>query len=315
MSPTGRIDCVYVAASARDGRFTRTCVASVRHFYPEVPIRLLVGGPLERGLAAELARHWAVEVADLPTRDYGWGFVKLEPLFMPPGHRFLVLDSDTVMSGPVLDLLPSGDWELVVDAEQQDDDAIRQIYCDWIRSADEGHPIERPRFVFNSGQWFGTSGMVSREAFAGLVDWGAAKPRLVNPSVFKNGDQGVLNHVVNQLHQGGRLRVERIPLLCWPGAGMQGITAQSIASRTAPARVVHWAGLKSPWHGRLPGGDVLMLFEQLYYRRGGGGAYRAYASCRHAAAHISRGLRDRVRLRLENSRKALADSSRVSPAR
>ena len=48
------IDCVYIAASGSDARYTRICVASVRYFYPEIPIRLLVGGALQRGLAAEL---------------------------------------------------------------------------------------------------------------------------------------------------------------------------------------------------------------------------------------------------------------------
>ena len=95
------IDCIYIAASARDARFTRICVASVRYFYPDIAIKLLVGGPLQRGLADELQRHWNVGVAQLPAGDYGWGFVKLEPLFMPSKERFLVLDSDTVIAGPV----------------------------------------------------------------------------------------------------------------------------------------------------------------------------------------------------------------------
>src|SRR6266852_5165282 len=93
------IDRVYIAASARDARYTRICVASVRYFYPDIPIRLLVGGHLQRGLARELQQYWNVGTADLPRGEYGWGFVKLEALFAPPGERFLVLDSDTVLTG------------------------------------------------------------------------------------------------------------------------------------------------------------------------------------------------------------------------
>src|SRR5580693_2301981 len=79
------VDCIYIAASAADARYTRICVASVRYFYPEIPIRILAGGTLQRGLAAELRKCWNVEIADLPIYgDYGWGFVKLEALFGSP---------------------------------------------------------------------------------------------------------------------------------------------------------------------------------------------------------------------------------------
>ena len=99
-----RVDRIYVAASSLDARYTRICVASIRYFCHEIPVQLLVGGPLQQGLAEELRHYWNVEIAKLPvTGDYGWGFVKLEALFGTPGERFLVLDSDTVITGPVLD--------------------------------------------------------------------------------------------------------------------------------------------------------------------------------------------------------------------
>ena len=91
------VDVVYIAASTNDARFTRICVASVRRFYPEVPIRLLVGGRLQRGLAAELRAEHGVKTADLPPGDYGWGFVKLEPLFRPAGERTSTCQSPTIV--------------------------------------------------------------------------------------------------------------------------------------------------------------------------------------------------------------------------
>jgi hypothetical protein len=97
-------DCIYIAACARDARLTRICVASIRYFYPDIPIRILAGGPLQSGLAEELHRYWGVELVDLPRGDYGWGLVKIEPLFGPAGQRFLVMDVDTVFTGRVLDI-------------------------------------------------------------------------------------------------------------------------------------------------------------------------------------------------------------------
>jgi hypothetical protein len=294
-----KVDRIYVAASARDARFTRTCVASIRRLYREVRVDLLVGGPLQAGLAKEVAERWNVGVADVPMRDWGWGFVKLEPLFRPPGERFLVLDSDTVMTGPVLELLDGRDADLVVDAEQQDERRTREIYYDWIASRAEGAPLDPPSFVFNTGQWFARSGVIQRQDFAGLVDWSGPKPLLVNPRVFKNGDQGVLNLVANRLVREGRLTVDRVPLLCWPGAGMGTICAQSVADGTAPTRVVHWAGIKGARHGQFVGGDVLRYFEEQYYGPTPAGvAKRQLASARHAINFAAHTLTTRARLHL-----------------
>src|SRR5262249_14605097 len=94
----GLVDCVYVAASRLDSRYTRIAVASIRYFYPEIPVRLLAGGPIRQKLLKELKHYWDVTLADIPSGDYGWGFVKLEALFGPPGEKFLVLDSDTALT-------------------------------------------------------------------------------------------------------------------------------------------------------------------------------------------------------------------------
>jgi hypothetical protein len=132
----------------------------VRYSYPEVPIRLLVGGGLQRGLAEELQQYWSVGTTDLPRRDFGWGFVKLEMLFGPFGEKFLVLDSDTVLTGPILDIWSESDVAFLVDDENQSDSNTKRPYYDWeeVRGIDSN--VRPPRFVFNSGQWFGTAGGV-----------------------------------------------------------------------------------------------------------------------------------------------------------
>jgi hypothetical protein len=136
------IDSFYIAASTLDSRYTRICVASVRYFYPEIPIEFLWGW-LQRGLADELQKHWNVETADLPIRgDYGWGFVKLEALFAPRNERFLVLDSDTVLAGPVLALWNENAAPFLVDDQKQSGDDTKRLYYDWekVRTLDPRRP-------------------------------------------------------------------------------------------------------------------------------------------------------------------------------
>ena len=260
------VDCIYVAASAHDTRYTRICVASIRYFYPDIPIRLLVGGSLERALTRELRRYWAVETVELPARNYGWGFVKLEPLFGPPGERFLVLDSDTVLAGPILETRAQSDAPFLVDDESQSESDIKRLYYDWeeLRAIDPS--AQPPRFVFNSGQWFGTAGVLTRDDFAPWVNW--TMPRALRyPERFMPGDQGVLNYILNQKAALDGLQVERRKILRWPGHGLLGLDVETIAKGSSPPLVVHWAGMKEARLRSMTGGDLLTFFDKAYYKR------------------------------------------------
>jgi len=296
-NPRSSVDCVYIAASASDARYTRICVASVRYFYPEIPILLLVGGALQRGLAAELRRYWNVRIANLPTYgDYGWGFVKLEALFGPPGERFLVLDSDTVLAGPVLGLWNEDGAPFLVDDEKQPDDDKKCLYYDWEKVLQIDPTARPPEFAFNSGQWFGTAGVLTRNDFAPGLAW--TMPRsTIPPGYFANGEQGILNYVLNRKVAMEGLWVQRTEIMRWPGHSMEGLNAESIAKRTALPLVIHWAGMKKTALRRMAGGDILRFFEKLYYTRLPAGRVRRwFAICQHFLIHRLQWVRVRVKL-------------------
>ena len=260
------VDVVYIAASGADTRLARVCIASVRLFYPNVPIRILPGGAISAAHLHEFKRYSNVDVAGIPVGDYGWGFVKLEALFGPAGERFLVLDSDTVITGPVLQLWESGGAPFLVNYETPSQSEICQIYYDWEKVRQIDGASLPPKFLFNSGQWFGTAGLISREDLSPLIEWSFPR-RLRHPEPFMPGDQGVLNYLLNQKMQHNRFRVDRLPLMVWPGRGMQGLTAQGISDGTAPATIVHWAGMKKALHRNMVGCDLLKFFEECYYHR------------------------------------------------
>ncbi len=261
------IDCVYIAASTHDARYTRTCVASIRYFYPEVPIRLLIGRYLQRNLAEELRRYWKIGIANIPGGDYGWGFVKLEPLFGPPGERFLVLDSDTVLAGPVLEAFARSRSPFLVDEEEKSETETKQLYYDWEKVRKLDPRARPPQFVFNSGQWFGTAGVLTRRDFDPWVEW--SMPRQTHPvDHFKSGEQGILNFILNQKVMAELLSVDRRDIMRWPPGSMEGVTPDSVSRRAAPAVVVHWAGAAKARRRRdMIGADLLALFERAYYQR------------------------------------------------
>lgn len=284
------MDCIYICTGGNDSRYTRICVASIRYFYPQVPIRLLVAGQLRRGLAEELQHYWDVDVADIARGEYGWGFTHLEPLFRPAGERFLVLDSDTIIAGSVLKFAAEYDEDFLVDDEIQSPQGAKTNYYDCDKAAEEGSPIRSPEFLFNAGQWFGKSGLLTRKDFDGLIEWDFPR-RVCNPRVFRPGDQGVFNFVINELYATGKIRVARIPLMRWPGHGMQGLNAKTVAVRAAPPLVVHWAGMKKARLRDMVGGDLLAFFERIYYRQlPAGGARRILASLRHALSEWMLGI-------------------------
>lgn len=299
MTAAPDLDCIYIAASRHDARYTRICVASIRHFYPQAPIKLLVGGALEPGLAEELSAYWQVGLADVPVGDWGWGFVKLEPLFGRAGERFLVLDSDTALAGKVLWAQPDAVADFVVDQEEQTEADTYRLYYDWRKVKAHDPDARPPAFVFNSGQWFGTAGLIRREDFALLVDWSTMPPRLTLPDCFMPGDQGILNYVLNQKAGLEGLKVVPRKIMRWPGHGMTGFGAQAVLSGQAPPVVIHWAGMKKDRLAQMAAADVLQRFEAAYYSRiPNGSRLRMWRAFRYAVAGPCKKLLERARRRL-----------------
>lgn len=288
-------DCIYITAAAHDTRFTRICVSSVRFFYPDVPIRLLLGGKIHPASLEEVKSLWNVEVAAVPTGEYGWGFIKLEPLLQTNGRRFLVLDSDTMLLGPVLASLANETSDFIVDAEHVSDEHAKQIYYDWDGLQQIDPAAQRPVFLFNTGQWCGRTGVLTRADFGHWVEWSLPR-RLTRPDLFKNGEQGLLNYVVNEKARAGSLSVSRVPLMRWPGHDLSDIDLAKVArGADSPYRqIVHWAGFKAARLETLPRADLLLHFERLYYQRHGGERLRLARARRCAWEYRGRQLRQRV---------------------
>jgi hypothetical protein len=281
------VDVIYLAACSRDARLTRICVASIRYFYPDVPIKILAGDILQHGLAEELQKYWNVGVADLPRGDYGWGLVKIEPLFGPPGQRFMVCDVDTVFTGGVLDRRAQSDAPFWVDNEQLSDADFKRLYYDWDALAKVDPDVQSARKAFNVGQWFGTAGLIRREDFDDLVIW--ALPRQLRmPDVFMGGDQGVMNYVVLKKEAFEGLRIDRVELMRWPGYGIDDLSVEAVTSGKAPALVIHWAGMKAMFLHNMVGGKLLQFYEDYYYTRLPlGRVRRILALWRHVQIHWS----------------------------
>ena len=262
-----RIDRVYIATHRGDLRLTRICVASVRRWYPDIPIFLLkdeANGPF---CTREIEETWNVQLWPTGQRSFGWGFIKLEPLFDEKRVRYLILDSDIVFLGRVIDALEKFDSDFVVQEEQQPAHDIPNLYFDPGKvRASLNHAFAGPAFTFNSGQYVATSGLIHREDFADLVVW--SEPRRVrHPAMFNPGDQGVLNYVVLEQLTAGGLTVARTPFMKWGREEMEEFDVAALDGGSPYPFVIHWAGLKHVHLGRMLRADILRHFEHAYYSR------------------------------------------------
>jgi hypothetical protein len=263
-----KIDGVVISCYRFDLELTRICVASIRFWYPHVPIWLLKDHRYGDFSSREIEKCWNVQV--YPARKgLGWGFGKLVVMTELPPRRFLFLDSDTAFAGRVLDRLESFDEDVVV--ENKDyvarDEVEDQFYSlDGIRQLDPAFKF--PGFGFNGGQILATTGVVTKEDFDGLLDWQTLTVK--HPDTFKMGDQGLTNYVVLRNVQRGELTLRREHLMVWPGevGHAKHIQVTDFTPEGPHQQVIHWAGLR--W-GKAPEeilrSDILLHFQKIYYSR------------------------------------------------
>jgi len=262
-----RIHRVYIAANRTDLRLTRICVASVRRWYPDIPIFLLKDETTGRFSSREMEAMWNVQLWPTRERSFGWGFIKLEPLFDTERYRYLMLDSDIVFLGRVIDALERFDTDFVVQEETQLPSRVPELYFDAEKIRASFNPaLGDAAFTFNTGQYVGTSGVIAREDFSDLVDW--SQPRRVRrPEMFNPSDQGVLNYVVLEKLMAGSISVARTPFMKWGEEEMSPFEVASLDGNSPYPYVIHWAGLKKLRLRRMLRADILHHFETAYYSR------------------------------------------------
>jgi hypothetical protein len=262
-----RITRIFIAGYRRDLNFTRCCVASIRRWYPRISITLIKDEIAGRYDTSDLENHFAVEIFQTPVKQFGWGMSKLEPLFLPGHERCLILDSDVLFMGRVLDKLQRYSEDFIVVHETHPVEEIRRHYLD-----DEALPSLYPTFrfpgyVFNTGQIVATTGIFRREDFADLVSFSEPREPL-QPTAFFCGEQGLLNYLVLSKVQAGSITLKRAHFMKWAG-GMkpEEVRLTKLGSRSPYDFMIHWAGPKAESLAMAPMAHLLEHFEKEYQQR------------------------------------------------
>jgi hypothetical protein len=261
---------VFINAYRYDFHLTKICIASIRYWYPEIPIFLIKDESKGSFNTSSAEKLWNVQVLQTARKEFGWGYGKLEVLFLNNKESFLVIDSDAVLTGPVIDAVRELDADFIVDKEEQPDKRFNEIYYNLERIREFDKDFEYPGYSFNTGQWFGTSTIIQRKDFDKSLVW-SDPPRTRDRDIVVNNDQGHLNFVVHSLQQQQVISVARINLMIWPMDGNADfIDIEKIESRSADYPfVIHWAGMSSVRYSELPRKDILDFYRNYYYSRSG----------------------------------------------
>jgi hypothetical protein len=260
------ITAVYINTYKYDFPFAKICIASIRYWYPDIPIFLIKdmgAGPFDTSV---IESKLNVGVLDTAGKSFGWGFGKFEPLFKEGKESFLFMDADTAMVGPVLDQMKAIVGDFVVDKEVTTLEKIISLYYDPEKIRNLFSDFIFPGYCFNTGQWIGTSGILKRSDFETLVSWDP-KPSLKFPEVFKQADQGVFNFIIHRKELERQLTVVKTQIMVWPEKGAADfidLSALKNKSQKFPF-IIHWAGMKENRLKDFPRADILTFYRDYYY--------------------------------------------------
>jgi len=295
MNERRAIDAIVICCFKRDIHLVRVCVASIRQWYPEVPVYLLKDKSKGLVRTDDIEKTHNVSILETEFEKGGWGLTKIEAFFGKDPDRILLLDSDTVMIGPILDDLEGIGADFIVTGVQNEDPDYPLIPRDYVnvRAVKEKFDpdYQYPGFGFNSGHLVITRDLLTRDDFDGLVKFDSTGFHALAPDgLFPYADQGILNYVLAKVKARG-LTVAYHDFWLWSDLPeVAELDRDRIFNGEGYRKIVHWAGTKHYFMHRNSHFDILSHYRDLYYSRHPMGqlARHAHEFGRHAEKVITK---------------------------
>lgn len=262
------IEKVVIGCFKKDIHLVRTCVASIRYWYPEVEVLLLKDLSQGDFPVIEFENYWKCKVFNTPLKHFGWGWSKYALIFHPIKEKYLFVDSDVVFLGRVLQRLNAIDADFIVtgiQGEPEDSQNVNSNYLD-IKKAKALDPLyEFPGFAFNTGQIVISSDLLTQDDFSTVMSFENRYKNLY-PDIFKHSDQGIINYVLWKCHQKRKINLAYEDFWLWPGVPMaKEIELEKIKNTEGYPLILHWAGIKPVDFRKYLRYDILQFFESYYY--------------------------------------------------
>jgi hypothetical protein len=258
-------------------------VASIREWNPNIPLFLIKDRFYGDYYTKDIERCWNVQIYDTKNRVFGWGFSKLEPLFEKHRERLLVLDSDILVLGKVVQELELYSGDFVVRGQESHGvyQASQYFDPDSLSSIDSCY--KHRGIGFNTGQWVGTSGIFNRKDFEEFVTFGNP-PRLRHPHIFQLGEQGLLNYFLFKNQDLGRITLDSVPFMeTGTNPVADRIRVEGDKLKFEYPIVLHWAGCRGKTPESSPNGRLFSFFAKRFAARVPFGMWRRWARYRRMA--------------------------------
>lgn len=263
---------ILVACYKHDFWQTKACVASIRFWYPEIPIYLIKDELKGDFSTKTLQDKFNVNILSLEQTRYGWGLSKLEPFFFQKSEeRYLIIDSDILFIGPLLKALNASEADFVVSPEYPDDPNtawFKETYYSYSKLKEYDSNFIYPGFTFNTGQLVVNPGKINRQHFNNLISYSNTNyPALLRSDIFACADQGRLNYVLSKECINGNITIDKIDFMIYCASNrVNEISLASIKSKEGYPYLIHFAGRNKQALRKFDRSDIVRFFFKEYYK-------------------------------------------------
>lgn len=296
---------IVILCYKKDLYLTKICVSSIRYFYPNINIYLVKDEIAGVFSTKQLEKKFSVQVMDLGLKKYGWctGKISLIVSEKLAGRKFLLLDTDIVFIGKVLDkLLPELDnTDFIVSPEYGSNPEtawFKRTYYDlnWAKSNYPDH--EFPGYTFNCGQMVVTPGKISANEIVKYISFDSFPYWTeIAGKQLPCRDQSLLNILYPLKFKRQEIRMLEIPFQLWSESlEIKELTLEQIAYKNGYPFLIHWAGAnRTPYLKAMTRSDILIFFQREYYKKYYMGEYiRIGLLCIHMVNYYTFGKLNRV---------------------
>jgi len=267
--------CIIVFCHKKDFFLAKILVASIRYYYPTIEIYLckdLLGGNFK---TKEMEMFWNVNILDLGIDKFGWSAAKMHFYLSDKlrGQKALLLDSDIVFTGRVLDrLIPLAmENDVVVSHEYHKANEgtwLKKQYYD-IDIVQKMHPdFKLPGYYFNCGQLIARSELFKQDEVKEVFDANNF-PFWLNRRDFPLVDQGVLNYLLPYKEQKNEIKIAKNVYYIWIDTDLaKQMDFNGVIEGEKYPYMIHWAGNERiPYIYGMIRGDILTFFQNYYYQK------------------------------------------------
>lgn len=267
---------VVITVNKKDLWFCRMCVASIRYYYPTIPI-LLIKDELNGGFSTiELEKKWNVGLLDFAIKKFGWSAAKI---FLYTDSRFygkylFVIDSDIIFIGKVLDqfLDQMQEYDVFVSSELEVNPYaswVKDVYFDVKSIETKDSRYAYPGYFFNAGQLLVKGGFVRKEGVTDYFDF-KNYPYWKNLIELPLVDQSLFNFLFPIMEKENQIKVNaNFSFMLWSkDEKCKDITVDNIISDFNYQYLIHWAGdIRTPYIAKMKNAELLKFFENYYYTK------------------------------------------------